>query len=134
MMDRGGLEVLSLDTCRRLLSETTIGRIAFIAAGQPVIFPVNFRFHRNRVVFRTTTGEKLDAAALGAAVAFEVDGWDEEARKGWSVLVRGTATEVMDPDELQELRSLGLSVWADSVARDRWVSIVPDEITGRRII
>ena len=61
------------------------------------------------VVFRTDEGTKLDAAARGSGVAFEIDGTDEAARTGWSVVVRGEATEVTDPAELARLRKLRLS-------------------------
>ncbi len=67
-----------------------------------------------------------------ARVAFEVDGVDEATRTGWSVLVRGEATEVTDPAELARLRQLPLSPWAPG-AKTRYVRILPTVLTGRRI-
>lgn len=131
--DRGGLEVLSLDECRELLGTQQIGRIAFISAGEPLIMPVNYRMHDGHIVFRTTTGEKLDAARNAASVGFEIDEWDAADQSGWSVIVGGTAQDVEDADEIAKLKQLGLRPWADVVARNNWVRIIPNEISGRRI-
>jgi nitroimidazol reductase NimA-like FMN-containing flavoprotein (pyridoxamine 5'-phosphate oxidase superfamily) len=84
------------------------------------------------VVFRTDEGTKQDAAARGTRVAFEIDGTDEAARTGWSVVVRGEAVEVTDPAELARLRKLRLSPWAPG-AKSRYVRILPAKLTGRRI-
>jgi nitroimidazol reductase NimA-like FMN-containing flavoprotein (pyridoxamine 5'-phosphate oxidase superfamily) len=131
--DRGGLEVLDLVECRRLLEREQIGRIAFISGGEPLILPINYRMHRGNVVFRTTTGEKLDAARNAASVGFEIDGWNLESQTGWSVIVSGTAQDVEDPEAIGEMKTLGLRPWADAVARNNWVRIIPNEISGRRI-
>ena len=62
----------------------------------------------------------------------EVDGIDAGTATGWSVLVKGRAVEVHDPDDLRRLSDLPLRYWAvgDKV---HWVRIVPAEVTGRRI-
>lgn len=132
--DRGGLEILALEECRSMLASQQIGRIAFLSAGEPLIMPVNYRLHDGHVVFRTTTGEKLDAARGGKVVAFEIDDWNVASQTGWSVIVRGTAEDVWEEGEIAELNALGLRPWAAQVARRNWVKIVPDEITGRRIL
>lgn len=44
-----------------------------------------------------------ELAAEAASVAFEVDAADEATRTGWSVVVRGTLTEVSDPGDLDGL-------------------------------
>jgi nitroimidazol reductase NimA-like FMN-containing flavoprotein (pyridoxamine 5'-phosphate oxidase superfamily) len=84
------------------------------------------------VVFRSDEGTKLEAASRGGRVAFEVDGADAATRSGWSVLVRGEATEVTDPTELARLRKLPLSPWAPG-PKTRYVRILPTVLTGRRI-
>jgi len=65
-------------------------------------------------------------------VAFEIDGTDETARTGWSVVVRGEAVEVTDPAELVRLRQLRLHPWAPGV-KTHYVRILPAVLTGRRI-
>ncbi len=131
--DRFGLQILSSDECDRLLGSAVIGRVAFVVDGEPVILPVNYRYHEGTIVIRTAAGEKLDAAGLAAPVAFEIDDWDETTETGWSVLVRGTMEEVYRPEEVAELAHLHLRPWSNPEARRIWVRIRPDEITGRRL-
>jgi nitroimidazol reductase NimA-like FMN-containing flavoprotein (pyridoxamine 5'-phosphate oxidase superfamily) len=132
-IDHEGLEVMPAKVCDELLAASEVGRIAFINAGAPVILPVNFRYHHGRIVFRTSLGSKLNAAGRGYEVAFEIDDWDAPRRTGWSVLVQGTAEEVVSASDLEELFDLGLRPWADQVDRSMWVQIHPTDINGRRI-
>jgi nitroimidazol reductase NimA-like FMN-containing flavoprotein (pyridoxamine 5'-phosphate oxidase superfamily) len=123
---------LTDDECRRLLGERHLGRLALVDADGPVILPVNYTLDEGSVVFRTDPGSKLDAAAAGAAVAFEVDAADERDRTGWSVVVRGQAGEVSEPTDLERLHALPLYPWAPG-AKARYVRIRPTSVTGRRI-
>ena len=129
-LDHSGLEVLSFDECMELLGSQPVGRLAFVEAGAPVILPVNHAVHGLDIVFRTAVGSKLDAALRGSTVAFEVDGWDDLYRSGWSVLVRGRLEEV----DADEVAGVLLRPYANQVDRDRYVRILADEITGRRIV
>ena len=91
-VDRNGLVVLGRTECLRLLSGASVGRLAVTVGALPVILPVNFlRLDRDRVLIRTTTGTKLDAATRHAVVAFEVDDFDSFSHTGWSVCVTGVA-------------------------------------------
>jgi uncharacterized protein len=123
---------LTDEECRRLLGERHLGRLALVDADGPVILPVNYTLDQGSVVFRTDPGSKLDAAAAGATVAFEVDAADERDRTGWSVVVRGRAGEVSDPADLERLRALPLYPWAPG-AKAHYVRIRPASVTGRRI-
>ena len=131
--DHQGLEVLDNDACWTRLNSAAVGRVAFVDAGEPVVFPVTHRVDGHSIVFRTSYGSKLLAASMGRPIAFEVDAWDTAGHTGWSVLLRGSAEEVLDADELDNLAHLGLEPWADAVPRTHWVRIRADEITGRRI-
>jgi len=123
---------LTKSECFALLSGQRLGRVAVVDDQGPAVFPVNFVLDRHMVVFRTDEGTKLDAAVRGSRVAFEIDGADEAARTGWSVLIRGEATEVTDPAELARLRKLRVSPWAPGT-KARYVRILPAKLTGRRI-
>jgi uncharacterized protein len=125
-------EELTDAECRRLLAERHLGRLAIPDFGGPVIFPVNYVFDRDVVVFRTDPGSKLDAATELESVAFEVDAADEATRTGWSVVVRGTLAEITDPGDLARLRALPLYPWAPG-EKSRYVRVRPRTITGRRI-
>ena len=123
---------LSKSECFGLLARVRVGRVAFVDDLGPMVMPVNFVLDRHMVVFRTDGGTKLDAAVRGSRVAFEIDGTDEAARAGWSVVVRGEAVEVTDPAELARLRRLPLRPWAPG-AKTHYVRILPAVLTGRRI-
>ncbi len=131
--DWSGLEVLPADVCWGLLGEIPIGRIAFISAGEPTILPVNFAVDGHSVVFRTASGSKLDNAIMERPAAFEADSWNADKRAGWSVVIHGFTTEVLDDAEVARLEALGIAPWADAVPRSNWVRLQPDEISGRRI-
>jgi nitroimidazol reductase NimA-like FMN-containing flavoprotein (pyridoxamine 5'-phosphate oxidase superfamily) len=124
---------LAVDECHALLSGHHLGRLAFLdrAGVMPMIIPVNYVFHDERVVFRTDPGSKLTAAMHDAPVAFEVDGADEQ-QLGWSVVVRGFLEEVLDPGERDKLAATPLVASAPG-AKAHYVRINPRMVTGRRI-
>ncbi|MBC7550490.1 MAG: pyridoxamine 5'-phosphate oxidase family protein [Cellulomonas sp.] len=131
MPDKRWVEI-DPDECADLLRESHLGRIALVEGELPVILPVNFLLHEGEVVFRTNPGSKLDAAIQHAPVAFEIDGINPRNQTGWSVLIRGHAREVTDPEQIQELEQLEVVPWAPGDLR-RFVKVVPVETTGRRI-
>ena len=127
-----GWHELSKSECFRLLAQERVGRVAFMDDLGPIVMPVNFVLDRHAVVFRTDGGTKLDAAVRGSRVAFEMDGTDDAARTGWSVVIRGEAVEVTDQEELARLGRLLLHPWAPG-AKPHYVRILPARLTGRRI-
>ncbi|WP_432548564.1 pyridoxamine 5'-phosphate oxidase family protein [Kineococcus sp. SYSU DK004] len=130
---RGTTEVLSRDDCFRFLQSHQVGRLGVVLKGYPVIVPVNYALDRGVVVVRTRSGSTLSAADH-ANVCFEVDQVDPAHRTGWSVLVRGLAEDVTDlegDDVLRASRAAGADPWVGE--RDRWLRVIPHEVTGRRI-
>ena len=127
------LTELSEDECRQLLSERRVGRIGVVVGGAPVILPVNFAFDGERIVFRTDEGLKLRHAPLHR-VAFEIDGFDETAGTGWSVLVQGSAYEITRAidQRSEELLRLPVAPFAPG-EKAHWIEIVPHIMTGRRL-
>jgi uncharacterized protein len=132
-VDHNGLEVLERDECLRLLGTATLGRIGVTSGALPTVLPINFRFDGSRILFRTGVGTKLDAATQNAVVAFEVDQIDPFAHTGWSVVVKGVAHELTDPDELEEVQRPPLARWAPGEDH-RVVAIAPEIVSGRRIV
>lgn len=127
------LEVLDGGTCRALLASRTVGRLGIVRGGYPVVIPVNYGLHNDRVVIRTDEGAKLRAARY-RRVSFEVDDFDVENSTGWSVLVQGFGTEVTDRDPADDaLRGLPVTPWAPG-ERNRILVITPISVTGRRIV
>lgn len=126
------IEQLPDAECVRLLRSHELGRIAVVDhAGHPLIFPINYFFDEGVVVFRTARGTKLELAP-GAAVSFEIDGWDPVEGHGWSVLVKGIARDITDPRGSPTAR---MRFWpVHPVApgqREHWIGIWVNEITGR---
>lgn len=126
------LEEIDVDTCLGLLGRHHFGRVALDDGDGPVVLPVNYVVDRGTVVFRTAEGTKLDAAVTTQPVAFEVDEVDESTRSGWSVIIRGTITEVTDAEELQRLRAQPLTPFVGG-RRERYVRVWSSSISGRRI-
>lgn len=131
-VDRNGLEVLDRAECLRLLASTTIGRLGITSGALPTVLPVNFRLIDEKVLFRTSSGSKLEAATSNAVVAFEVDDMDPMWHSGWSVVVTGVAREVTDAEELRALAGANIPRWTPSPT-DRVVEVSTEMVTGRRI-
>lgn len=130
--DSSGLEILTEEECRELLGKVPLGRIVFTDRALPAVQPVNFVLSQGNVIIRTTAGSKLAAAARNAVVAFEVDQFDADACKGWSVVVVGHSHVASEDGELSQLRALPLRCWAPG-ERDYYITITPELISGRRV-
>jgi uncharacterized protein len=129
--DGGGVEVLDRQECWALLARSEIGRLAVAAAGEIDIFPLNFIVDDGTLVFRTAEGTKLVEVVLAGRVAFEVDGYEPEFGRAWSVVVKGSA-ELLDRwADIYHAQDLPLFPW-NATPKERYVRIVPDRLTGRR--
>jgi uncharacterized protein len=126
---------LARTECLELLAQTGFGRLAVNGARGPVIRPVNYVFDESSqsVVFRTAHGSKLHSLLRAAKAAFEIDGTDEDARSGWSVIVVGVTEEVTNPAETRRLAASGLEPWGPGV-KAHWVRIRANTVSGRRIV
>jgi uncharacterized protein len=126
------LIVLPEEECLRLLAHGHYGRVAFVDDGRPIVLPVNYVFDRGFVVFRSTVGSKLEAAVSQQHVAFQIDAVDPMYHGGFSVLAYGPTEVVESATEVLRLSELALRPWWPA-ARDRWIRIRVDEVTGRRL-
>lgn len=124
--------------CLQLISPGGVGRIGYSGRSGPAVLPVNYKLHRDAIVFRTDgdspLGEDLRTGIAHAyyKVAFEVDEIDPAAREGWSVLIQGDAQHVDAPEEQAELARAGVEPWPGG-AKELFLRIVPTRVTGRRI-
>jgi len=130
---RTGIERLDRAECLRLLAANEVGRLAVVAGGTPAIFPVNYCLDSEAVVFRTDHGTKLDDGPRAPA-CFEIDHFDREHRRGWSVVVVGRLEEATPyvAATLKRVRALRVDPWAGG-DKAHWVRLVPSRITGRRV-
>jgi nitroimidazol reductase NimA-like FMN-containing flavoprotein (pyridoxamine 5'-phosphate oxidase superfamily) len=128
----GRLRELSRDECLELLQyHAYVGRIGFLLDGRPMVLPVNYLADADSVTFSTADGSLLSSLS-GSEVAFEVDDSRPLEHSGWSVLVRGVARTVVDPDDLETLRRGPLRSWA-APRPARWLRIPIETLSGRRL-
>lgn len=132
--DRRGLGILDRAECLRRLAAVPVGRIGFLRDGQVTVLPVNHVVHGEDITFRTTWGSKLQTAANGDQVAFEVDNFHLGSETGWSVLVRGTTSIVEDPGVREELERQALASWLPPSANTFWIRVRADDVSGREIL
>jgi uncharacterized protein len=123
---------MSAQECRDRLGAGGVGRVAFCAPDGPQIYPVTFSVVDEDVVFRVAPYTRLGMHVPGQDVAFEVDEVDHARRDGWSVVVKGRATPVDDPDEILRLRRQGPQPWAPG-QRHLYLRIRPRSVTGRSV-
>ena len=127
-------EKLPASECWELLRKTSLGRLAVIVDHAPDLFPVNYVVDHGSIVFRTAAGTKL----LGSSnhpVAFEVDGLEDpqDAQPTiWSVVVKGTATQIREHYDVLDAMDLGLTPW-ESGLKPNFVRIEPSSVSGRRV-
>ncbi|HEX5365136.1 MAG TPA: pyridoxamine 5'-phosphate oxidase family protein [Acidimicrobiales bacterium] len=129
---RTWIEHLSPAVCWQLMASTPVGRVGVLHDGGPEIYPVNHVVDGHSIVFRTDPGGKLHALHRSPAVCFQVDAVDPATETGWSVLLKGTGTEVADQASLERFAQLDLRYW-ELGPKEHWVRIVPFEVTGRRL-
>jgi hypothetical protein len=132
LIDNRGATVLPAPECKQLLAvaanDGRIGRLGVSTDQAPVIVPVNFTSVDGQIVLRVGPGFFTQSAA-GHLVAFEVDDIDSEAGMAWSVLVRGLATLVEAPTDIQ----LATAPHPAAPEPGNMVLVIrPDVVTGRR--
>jgi nitroimidazol reductase NimA-like FMN-containing flavoprotein (pyridoxamine 5'-phosphate oxidase superfamily) len=127
-MSHDGIDVLDRMECYRLLRESRLGRVAVKLTDELLILPVYYSLLEDDVVFRTSSGTKLNAALLRTKVTFEVDHDDP----GWSVLVTGHVEHVRDTAEQAVARTCLGYGWPAG-ERECIVRIHTEKVTGRRL-
>ena len=132
-LGRATFVALGEEECFELLGRESFGRVGVTLGSVPVVLPVNYHFTDGAIHFRTGEGTKLRAASQNTLVAFQVDQVDRIYHSGWSVLAVGTARVLEDSTVAPLAYRLPLRAWAPGV-RDHLVRIVPDFISGRRIL
>jgi nitroimidazol reductase NimA-like FMN-containing flavoprotein (pyridoxamine 5'-phosphate oxidase superfamily) len=124
---------ISRDECLRLLATATFGRVGVSVDALPAILPVTIVVIDEAVVFRTVPGTKLAAATQRSVLAVEADEYDADAGDGWSVLVRGVASELTRTDAMERVRRQLPESWIGPGAGEHYVRVACDLVTGRRL-
>ena len=119
--------------CLARLRETQVARIGVSVDALPSILPVFVTVLDQSVAFRTVPGTKLWAATNGAIVAVEADAFDHATGEGWSVVVRGRATQITSPQRIARVRQSHMWSWIGAGAAEHFVEVGLDLVTGRSI-
>lgn len=114
----------------RLLASVSFGRIVFTRDALPAIRPVNHIIDHGAIIIRTHLGSAL-LSAIGIVVAYEADDIDPHEHVGWSVIVTGLATRVVNDDEMARYERL-LRPWVNG-QRNEIIRIRPELVTGFRL-
>jgi nitroimidazol reductase NimA-like FMN-containing flavoprotein (pyridoxamine 5'-phosphate oxidase superfamily) len=124
---------MSVEECYTRLGQAVVGRVAFDSPEGLNILPVNYIVDGRSVVVRTAPYTLL-ADHKSGPIAFEVDDFEGDFKRGWSVLLVGHAWPMEDVDELIQLRSgRDLEPWAPG-PRNLFINITPARVSGRRIL
>jgi nitroimidazol reductase NimA-like FMN-containing flavoprotein (pyridoxamine 5'-phosphate oxidase superfamily) len=118
---------LSLDESWDLLGTEEFGRLAYRLVDEVHIVPINYAVDGRSLLFRTSSGNKLLAAALHSDVALEAD-WHDDL-SAWSVVARGHLRQ-LDEDEEHRIEGLPLHPWVPTLKYDV-VELIPEVVTGR---
>lgn len=125
------LREMSYAECRTHLANASAGRVAVSTPDGPHIVPVNFSVVDESIVFRTSPFSVLATYGRNAKLAFEVDFFDAQRQLGWSVVARGRADVVTDPEDLSHIRQVWAPTpWADGV-RNLHLRLTWQELSGR---
>ena len=124
---------LSPDECRELLCAGLVGRIAMCTPVGPHIVPVNYGVVDDSVVLRTSPYSVLGTHARGSTLALEIDSFDYERQRGWSVVARGRAEVVTSAADLNHVRTVWEpNAWAAG-QRNLYLRIPWSDLSGRRL-
>jgi len=116
-----------------LLASVSFARVGVSVEALPAILPVTIAVMDKSVIFRTIPGTKLAHAAAGSILAIEADHYVTSEGRGWSVLVRGVASELLDEHNITRARELLTDSWIDGQTAERYVNVSCDLVTGRRL-
>jgi len=123
------LEPMRKEECVKLIEAGGLGRIAYNAAAELSVFPVNYTTLGELIAFRTAADSAVAQYDLGP-IAFEIDHFDESMRDGWSVLVNGMVRPATGPEA--DTVHDRVEPWVGGT-RDTFMVIEPHRVTGRRI-
>lgn len=115
-----------------LLAEVPTGRIVFTENAMPAIRPASHLVADGVVIARSHDGtEVVPDSGRETVVAYQADSIDLGSRLGWSVVVTGPATPIVDPDEIAAYTA-ALPPWSEGVP-EQLIRIDPGIVNGYRL-
>lgn len=124
---------LSPSECEALLRSGVAGRVALVTPGGPHIVPVNYSIVDEAIIIRTSPYGVLGTYGRDGTLAFEVDQFDHERQRGWSVVARGRSEAIHDPAEIERIKRIWEPrPWAAG-QRSLFLRLYWTELTGRQL-
>lgn len=124
---------LSHEECVQLLRGGVGGRVALSSPNGPHIVPVNYSVLDDAIIIKTSPYSTLGTYGRDTMLAFEVDHFDHERQRGWSVVARGRGEVVTDPQDIDHIRQVrDPRPWAGG-GRNLYIRLRWTELTGRRL-
>ncbi len=124
---------LSARECEALLRSGVAGRVAIATPTGPQILPVNYTVVDDTIVIRTSPYSMLATHGRDSMFAFEIDAFDRENRRGWSVQARGRAEVVTERAALERIREVAEPQPWVTGSRSFYLRLRWSELTGRQV-
>ena len=119
-----------------LLAGTSLGRFVFTENAMPAVRPASHLVKDGVILARCHDGAAVVPVGAGArretVVAYQADDIDIGTRLGWSVVVTGPATLVLNPAEVERY-SVVLAPWT-SAGAGQLIRVHPGIVTGYRLV
>ena len=80
------------------LTEASVAHIGVISDGAPYVTPMSFVVDGTRILFRTKPGKRFSAIEKNPTVSIEASTFEDDGGDWKSVIVKGTASVVDDPE------------------------------------
>jgi nitroimidazol reductase NimA-like FMN-containing flavoprotein (pyridoxamine 5'-phosphate oxidase superfamily) len=109
------MEEITDDRAKIFLMDAAVGHIGIISDGEPYVTPMSFVLEGNRILFRTKPGKRYEGMAENPTVSIEASTFDEESGDWISVIVKGTASLVIDDETIERTVQLLLQKYESSL-------------------
>lgn len=100
------MEEITTEEALEFLDSSLVAHLGVIVDGAPYVTPMSYVVDDGRIRFRTIQGKKLEGIRSNPKVCIEVSRLDSDTGDWVSVIVRGTASEVIDEGAQAETISL----------------------------
>src|SRR5918994_4543860 len=97
------MESVTREEALAVLADQPVAHLGIVIDGTPYVTPMSYVFDGERILFRTMAGKKLDGIRANPAVCIETADYDPDTGAWVSVIVRGTARLVDDPDTRRDV-------------------------------
>lgn len=109
------MEEITDDRAKIFLKDAAVAHIGVISDGEPYVTPMSFVLEGTRILFRTKPGKRYEGMTENPTVSIEASTFDEESGDWISVIVKGTASLVIDDETIERTVQLLLQKYESSL-------------------